>query len=775
MPPSPDQPVRLLVIEDVPADAERMLHQFHRAGVPFQARCIDTPEALAGALADFAPHVVLSDYTMPAFDGMAALAICRERAPGVPFVFVSGTIGEERAVAALQAGAADYVLKENLQRLVPAAQRAIAEARARAERAAQQAQIARLNRVLRMLKGVNEMVMRCRDRVELLSETCRLAISLGGYAMAVAAARTTEGAAIKAVAANGLDEAKTAGLRTYLEEAGSHGAAVLASVLRSGEPWICNDLAALDGTGRFDALMMHTGLRAFVVLPLLVDGVPAAALMLTARDPGVLAAEELDMLRDLAHSLSFGLQYVQRDAHVRFLANFHPQTGLARRALFCSRVRELLARTQAEEVGHAVAVIDVRGLCAINDTYGRSTGDQLLRHVAEALKRQYRHVDHLGHFGGGTFAVVLEKPSGSAHAWQAIIPQLASDAVVEPLVLQGRRIPVAVRVGCALHPHDAGDATELVQHAETALLFARAEGAPGARFNPAMKRRSVGNLELEHRLRFALERNEFELHYQPKVNVVTRRVQGAEALLRWRSPEEGLVMPENFLPVLESSGLIVDVGHWVVRKAALDCARWKRDGLPPVRVAVNIAPAHLRLPAFENDFMAEVGDWGNRYWGLDIEITEGMLQEDSGAEIRKLERLRMQGVRISIDDFGTGYSSLSRLAELPVDTLKIDRRFISQIVRNPTGATVVKTVVSLARAFNMTSVAEGVEQQEQLDQLWHVGCDQSQGYLHCPPLPADQFFEVVRKGRGVLMQPPEPEPDPDEAGEAATGCPAPAR
>jgi EAL domain-containing protein (putative c-di-GMP-specific phosphodiesterase class I) len=312
-------------------------------------------------------------------------------------------------------------------------------------------------------------------------------------------------------------------------------------------------------------------------------------------------------------------------------------------------------------------------------------------------------------------------------------------------------------VGCAIHPEDEGDAATLVQHAETALHLARLTGQDIVRFNAAAQLQSVGQLAMEHRLRTALEKGEFELYYQPKVNVITRRIQGAEALLRWNNPDDGVVPPSSFLAVLESSGLILPVGEWVINQAARDCRAWKAAGMPPVRIAVNVAPAQLREPDFEEQFLHAVTPWATSSRGLDIEIVEGVLQEHNNAEIRKLKRLRTSGVRIAIDDFGTGYSSLSRLSELPIDILKIDRRFVSQMVRNPTGASVVKTVVSLARAFNMTSVAEGVETQDELDQLWHIGCDQSQGYLHCVPLQADQFASVLQTGKGVLVQPPEAE------------------
>ncbi len=762
----PQGAIRLLLIEDVAADAERALYQFRRAGIAFEARRVETGEALREALGQFRPDAVLSDFTLPQFDGMSALRICREQAPEIPFVFLSGTIGEERAVAALQAGASDYVLKENLTRLVPAVQRAIVDAGVRAERAREQAQIARLNRVLRMLKGVNDMVMRSRDRGELLNETCRLAISLGGYAMAIAVIRAGDVPAVKAVASHGLDTAMGAQLCAAIEASASPASSVAGPVLGTGREFVCNDIASGDGAGPFDALLQQAGLRSFVALPLSLDGEPVAALMLAARDPGQLGEEELGMLRDLAHSLSLGLQYVHRDTHMRFLAHFSPLTGLARRTLFCSRLREMLSQPDAQAPGQAVAVLDVRRLGAINDSFGRHTGDRLLRQVAETLKRHVRQPEHLAHFGGGTFAMLLEKPAGATRSWQAGIEQQAADIFGQPVLVDDLSIPVSVRIGCALHPQDAENATSLVQHAETALLAARACGEASARFDLALQTRSVDTLALEHRLRFALERNEFQLHYQPKVNVITRRIQGAEALLRWRDPEQGLVSPAAFLPVLESSGLIVEVGNWVVRQAARDCAQWRQQRMPPVRIAVNIAPAQLRLPHFEQLFMGAVRPWASRTWGLDIEITEGVLHEDGEAEVRKLERLRAQGVRIAIDDFGTGYSSLSRLSGLPVDTLKIDQRFVGQIVRNPTGASVVKTVIALAHAFNMTCVAEGVELQDELDLLWHLGCDQSQGYLHCMPLPADEFAKVLRHGKGVLIQPPEPAGEDDEMPEA---------
>jgi EAL domain-containing protein (putative c-di-GMP-specific phosphodiesterase class I) len=263
----------------------------------------------------------------------------------------------------------------------------------------------------------------------------------------------------------------------------------------------------------------------------------------------------------------------------------------------------------------------------------------------------------------------------------------------------------------------------------------------------------MARLALEHKLRSALERHQFELHYQPKVGVKSRRIEGVEALIRWRDPDAGLVSPAAFLPVLEGMGLMVEVGEWVIGQAAADCQHWQRLGLPPVRVAVNISPLQLRCIDFSERFLQLAQAASDVPCGLDIEITEGMLLEDSDPQIEKLDVLRAAGVRIAIDDFGTGYSSLGRLSELPIDTLKIDRSFVCRLPHDHSGKTLVGTVIGLARAFNMNTVAEGVETHEQLSALAEMGCDQLQGYLLSKPVTRDEFAKLLERGNGELLLP----------------------
>jgi diguanylate cyclase (GGDEF)-like protein len=741
--------VRILVVEDVSAEAEFTIRYVRKGGIQCVWHRVDTELALRDALRDFQPNVILSDFALPRFDGLAALTIARAVAPDLPFIFVSGTIGEERAIEALRCGAVDYVLKSNLSRLAPAVTRALDEAAARVERRRQEAQIARLTRVLRMLSGVNGVVFRIRDRNELFGEACRLAVTVGGYATAIVMLQQPGTRTIQTVACTGVDEEATEILRAALAESVNRETSIIGTVLKTGSAFVCNDTSDLTATANTNAILVQAGFRSVVVLPLLIDKTAIGVLMLTASDAGTLSDEELQMLREVAANLSFALQYLQKDTTVRFLSYFDPHTGLAKRSLFCERLGRLLARSGSRQAGRAVAVMDVEQLSVINDSFGRHTGDLLLQHVADRLRRHFHDTELLAQFGGGTFAVALDVMTGAAEPMTILQGNLAA-VFGQPFEIEGREIPVIVKSGLALYPDDGKDAAVLVQNAEAALRNARASGQRHFHYTLEQHSEVVARLALQHKLRTAIERRQFELHYQPKVNIKTRRIDGVEALVRWRDPESGLVLPAAFLPLLESTGLIAEVGDWVLEQAAKDCQHWPALGLPTVRVAVNISPVQLRSPDFAQRFLQVTRSWANAACGLDIEITEGALLDDCGADVKRLKLLRSAGVRIAIDDFGTGYSSLSRLSDLPIDTLKIDRTFISRLPDDGSGKTLVSTIISLAHAFGMTVVAEGVETEDQLGVLWELGCDQAQGFLFSRPVERDGFAELLEKGKGRL-------------------------
>jgi EAL domain-containing protein (putative c-di-GMP-specific phosphodiesterase class I) len=322
-----------------------------------------------------------------------------------------------------------------------------------------------------------------------------------------------------------------------------------------------------------------------------------------------------------------------------------------------------------------------------------------------------------------------------------------------------------VKSGVAFYPDDGTDAAVLVQNAEAALHNARTSGKRHLHYSIEQHSEVVARLALEHRLRNAIEQQQFELHYQPIMNIETGRLASVEALVRWQHPESGLISPAAFLPLLESTGLISEVGDWVMARAARDCQVWATRGLPMIRIAVNISPQELRRADFVARFLQLTETWASASCGLDIEITEGALFEDCSDEVQKLKLLRAAGVRVAIDDFGTGYSSLSRLSELPIDTLKIDRSFVTRLPHDQSGETLVSTIITLAHAFGMSVVAEGVETPEQLAMLCKLGCDELQGYLLSKPLSCERFTELLTQGKGRLLS---PVPGLRTAGDAAT-------
>jgi diguanylate cyclase (GGDEF)-like protein len=750
------QPVRVLLVEDLESDAQLTLLHLKQAGLHCVSRRVETEASMRDALRDFAPQIILSDFSLPKFDGLAALKIAKDIAPDVPFIYVSGTIGEERAIMALHSGAVDYVLKGNLARLAPAVRRALDEASARKERRAEQARINRLDRVLRMLSGVNALLVRVRDRKELLGEICRLAVSVGGYAASVVYYKAPGASTPQVFGCNGEDPSVNEALRKAVSESPESGPSIIDDVIKTASVFVCTDASGAKVMSSLQSAMLQARLCSLVALPLLVDKTALGVLVVAARDLVTLSKEELQMLREVSGNVSFAMQYLQKDTTVRFLSHFDPQTGLAKRALFCERLARLIAAPAGPRSRYAVCVIDIERLSVINDSFGRRIGDLLLQHVADRIKRHFPQSEHIGHFGGGTFAFVRDLGAHTIDDVLAAAREHGPALFGEPFIIEQRAIPVAVRSGLVIYPDHGDNANSLVQNAEAALRNAKASGARQIYYSEKTNSESVGRLALEHRLRLALDREQFELYYQPKVNVNSRRIEGVEALIRWHDPDSGLVSPAVFLPVLESAGLMVEVGDWVIRRAALDCQRWMSSGLAPLRVAVNISPSQLRLPEFVESFLGALAGWSTpEAGGLDIEITEGALHEDLAAEVGKLKLLRAAGVRIAIDDFGTGYSSLSRLSKLPIDTLKIDRTFTCEVPQDHAGRMLVKTIITLARAFRLTTVAEGVETQEQLDFMWHSGCDQSQGYLHSHPLPSDEFALLLEHGRGNLIRPPQ--------------------
>jgi diguanylate cyclase (GGDEF)-like protein len=740
------QDVDVVFIEDSPPDIELAILRLKQGGFRCRWRVVETEHALRRVLGDRLPDFILSDFSLPQFDGYSALSIARETAPDVPFLFLSGTLGEERAIEALRRGAVDYVLKSNLRRLVPAVQRALAEAQLkRASRAAER-RVARLTDVLQMLSEINTAVVRIREREELLREACRLAHRLGGYPLVVIATADPGTHAACVIASDGsLQGAALPLLRATQAQKGS--ASVMDRVLLSGEVVLCDDMARSEAVIPGREGLLAAGVRSLVCLPLTVDQTPIGALLFGAAEPGVLSAEELKLLREVAANLSFALQYLDKQDAAHFLTYFDPLTGLAKRTLFCERLGRLLSRHSTRIPELAVEVFDIDHLSVINDSHGRHVGDRLLQCVADRLRRFCPDTDRIAHLGGGTFVNFLALGDGvddEIHALHHDIARLF-DA---PIEIEGHELVVTVKCGIARYPKNGSSADELVQNAEAALKEAKTSGERYLHHRLEMNSALAQRVHLEYRLRNALQNQQFELYYQPKICIATGQVAGVEALLRWNDPEQGLLAPAHFLPILESAGLLTAVSAWVIRQAIADCLAWRQAGLAPMRVAVNISPPDLRRRGFVAETLQALEVLSDDpHWGIDIEVTEGALFGDSSECVQALRWLRSAGVRISIDDFGTGYSSLSRLAELPIDSLKIDRTFTRRLPADRRTSTLVSTLIDLAHTFGLTTIAEGVETSEQLEYLARCGCDESQGYLHSHPLPKASIEQFLRNKR----------------------------
>jgi diguanylate cyclase (GGDEF)-like protein len=741
--------IRILMVEDLETDAVLARRELVRAGLDVETLRVDREHAFRRALAESSPDVILCDYSMPQFHGMTALEIARECAPHVPFILVSGTIGEEAAVGALREGAVDYVLKTNLMRLPSAVERAIREAelhaaarRAAEELRASEASLRRLNRVHTVLSGINSLIVRVRERDELFREACRLAVRDGRFACAWIG--VVDRAAMRAVpvAMEGLDHEYAELLPLDLKEDAARYS-LAGEAVRTLRPAVADDIAT-DPRMSLKAQATARGLHSLVILPLIVGGAVTGVLALYATEIGFFDDAEMKLLRGLADDIAFALEHIEKSEAVEYLSYYQPITGLANRALLMERLSQVIGAADREQRKVGLALVDIDRFKTINDSLGRKAGDALLAKVAARLVQitadDARRVAHLG---GDRFAVTIPYVDSDAQVAREI-ERVAVLTEGEPFEVADTELRIAIKAGVAMFPSDADEADALFRNAEAALKKAKSSGERYLFYTQRMTERVAERLLLETRLRQAVEREEFVLHYQPKTDLGRSRILGIEALIRWKSPDLGLVPPNRFIPLLEETGLILQAGAWAMRQAALDHRGWVEEGLPAPRIAVNVSAIQLRQRNFVATLeLAMAG--GATPGGLDLEITESLIMEDIESNIEKLHAARKLGVNIAIDDFGTGYSSLAYLAKLPIDALKIDRAFITGMTTDANTATLVKTIVSMAHSLKLHVVAEGVESEAQVEALKQFGCDQMQGYLFSRPLPLADMSVLLRR------------------------------
>jgi len=864
--------LKVLFVEDVGTDAELEIRELRRAGIKVEYRLVETEVDFVKAVAEFQPDVILSDFSMPRFDGMSALALAQSNCPLTPFLFVSGTLGEEYAIRALQKGASDYVLKTNLIRLPAAVSRAVDEARERTrrrameveletarqrlnsifeslddavwswsianqqltyigpaafkifgrmpeeftgnpemwrqiiydadrdtvleawrgllegsatfdveyriidtngeirwindrarlirdgdavpervdgimrditERMAARQRINRLTRIRALSSAVNSAIVRLRQREQLLEKICDIAVEVGRFkaARVVMVDRATSAAALTASRGGEAGDAFARMLADY-NKAPARDGGILYRSIQSGQPAFCRTPSE-SASARKDGKPADAAVASAVAcLPLVIKDHVVGVLVLDAPENEFFDQEEVRLLDELTANISFALELIIHQERIDYLAYYDGLTGLPNRTLFNDRLSQAVAAAARDNSMLALVIFNLVQLRTVNESYGEHAGDSILRQVSERLKSLSHDSGHVSRLGGDLFALMIPAVRDLAHVSQLLSEQQFR-FFDRPFGFEGRELSIAARGGVALYPNDGNDADSLLHNAESALNQARKSDETLLFYSTDINTRVAERMKMEARLRRAVDRQEFELHFQPKLSLHDRRILGLEALIRWNDPESGLVAPMQFIGLLEETGLILEVGRWTLNEAVRVRTVWKEAGLQAPRVAVNVSALQLVQKNFILDVQEALAASPSDA-GLDLEITESMLMENVNEGVDKLRAIRDMGVHIAIDDFGTGYSSLSYISKLPVNTLKIDRSFIHGMTDDPDKTSIVSSIISLGHALRMEVVAEGVESESQSQLLRLLRCDQIQGYLVSRPIAAQAMEAWLR-------------------------------
>jgi len=597
--------------------------------------------------------------------------------------------------------------------------------------------IGRLTRMQAMLSGINQTIVRVKSRDELFRATCRLASDLGGFLFVhIFTVNADRSALIPAVYA-GPEALRN--LQIDVRETASP--TIAAESFRAGRVVACNDLEADPECSTVRVEAMQVGCAAIASLPIRMGETVIGVITIGSREKNAFDEEEIGLLEEVAGDVGFALEHLAKEERITYLALYDSLTDLANRTLFQDRIDQLV-RAQGS---FAVATTNVVGFRRVNEAFGMHGGDTLLRHIAKRLA-EHAVTENVSRIASDTFGAIREGISEAAGVVRWVEELRA--VLTQPYTLDGKELRIDVRIGVAVFPIDGAGVSELFANAESALERAREGGEPVVAYRPELNARVAERLMLENRLRRAVEEKQFVLHYQPKLDLRSGAIIGAEALIRWQDPEKGLISPGSFIPVLEETGLILEVGEWALKTAASAYSRWKQAGLNCPEVAVNVSQIQMRRADFAESTIAAIAAGGGQ-GGVSLEITETLIMESVEDSIAKLQKLRDAGIDIAVDDFGTGYSSLAYLSKLPIDALKIDRSFIIEMPNDPNAMTLVSTIITLANAYGLTVVAEGVDSEEQLKLLRLLRCEQVQGFLFHKPLPPELFEELLRGSSGA--------------------------
>jgi diguanylate cyclase (GGDEF)-like protein len=540
-----------------------------------------------------------------------------------------------------------------------------------------------------------------------------------------------------------LAEDPSAPFRLHTAERLSHGLAFLAS---ESARLVLLDLSLPDSHGldTFAKVYAHSPQIPIIVLTGNDDQTVALSAVKTgAQDYLVKGKLDRELL---TRSMHYSIERKHYQLQIEHQANYDALTGLPNRSLLYDRLKQAV---YAQRMVRAVAVVflDLDHFKFVNDSLGHTTGDKLLKDMGERLRLVLRDGDTVARLGGDEFVLILNDQTHDDVIFRAM--QRINAKLNEPFVIDGKELYVTCSAGISLCPQDGTDVETLLKNADAAMYRAKEHGRNNFQFYTSEMNSMVNErLALENSLRRALERKEFVLHYQSKVDVNTGAIVGAEALLRWNHPERGLMLPDLFVPLAEETGLIVHIGEWVLREACTQNQAWRKEGLPPITVSVNVSARQFRQNILVNSVSRILAETGLDPLSLEMELTESMIMHNADAVVATLRQLTALGVQLSVDDFGTGYSSLSYLKNLPIDTLKIDQSFVRDIVAGaPDHRVLARAIISIGHSLDLKVVAEGVETEAQLEYLRKHGCDEVQGYYFSRPVPPEEFRKLLGAAR----------------------------
>lgn len=605
------------------------------------------------------------------------------------------------------------------------------------ERKANELRVKRLNRILAVLSRINMLIVKAESRQELYTESCRIAIEQGELSMAMVAVVDEAQKRIVPVASLGKSSELMAKITNILSSS-NRDKTMVARAIAEKEAVVSND-AKQDAQVLFREDYAECGVNSMAVLPLVVGGRAVAIFALYAKERNFFHNEEMELLTELACDIAFAIDHIDKRERIEYMSFYDELTGLANKRLFLDRVAQYIHAAQQDGEALAVGLVDLERFKSINDSLGDAAGDFLLKQVADWFVREFGDSSFVARINADHFALVVTGVERKDEFEWSLAEKLRA-LMERPFQLRNEAVyRIGIKAGIALYPDHGSSAVYLFNKAEVALKASQARGERYLFYSRQMDDKVAVRLSIENQLRLAIDREEFVLHYQPKIHVVSGRLSGVEALVRWNRREVELLPPSEFIPILEETGLIHEVGRWAMRQAVSDYLRWRSAGLRTVRIAVNVSPLQLRRPEFILEVERHAGIDERASEALELELTESAVMENIKTNVETLRAIRNLGVRVSIDDFGTGFSSLYYLAKLPVDSLKIDREFVSGLTNGREGFALVSTIVNLAHSLNLNVVAEGVETQEQRSLLDHLGCDEMQGFLIDGALPVDAF------------------------------------